>query len=128
MKKSPQTIYQELQSWFPALTRSNRVVQQDTDRLSIWLRESADQSTLDAFCVEFARPPVQPPLAVFDAIQRWLPQDFPAIAATVDELTQSGSAAPWTHNRKQAAGWSITVSVFHKSIAIRFDHVAMHCL
>jgi hypothetical protein len=124
MNTSPQTVYQQLRQSFPALVRSDRVVHQDSDSLSIWLRESADRSTIESFCVEFAKPPAQLPLALFQTIHQWLPHEVPAIDLLIDELTDHGRALPLTHKSKKIADCSITVSVFHKSIALRYDHVA----
>jgi hypothetical protein len=124
MKTPPQTIYNQLRQFFAALVRSDRVVQQDSDSLSIWLRESADRSTIESFCVEFAKPPVQPPLALFQTIQKWLPQEVPIIESLIDELTDHGRALPLTHKSKKIADCSISVSVFNKTVAFRYDQMS----
>ncbi|TAK97430.1 MAG: hypothetical protein EPO07_13320 [Verrucomicrobia bacterium] len=123
MNIPPQTIYQHLRQFFPTLVRSDRVVHQDSGSLSIWLRESPDRQSVEAFCIEFEKPPTQQPLALFQTFRAWLPQEMPALESLIDELTDHGRAAALTHKSKQIADWSITVSVFHTSVVIRFDHV-----
>jgi len=121
MQMPPPTIYQQLRQFFPALVRSDRLIHQDSDSLAIWLKESADRSTLDAFHVEFAEPPVEPPRALCQTIQTWLPDEIPAIESLLDKLTDGGRAAPLKHKSKKFTKWFITASVHHNSITIRFD-------
>jgi hypothetical protein len=123
MKTSPLVAYQQLRQHFHGLTRSDRMIHENSDSLSIWLQESADRSTFDSFQVEYARPPQSPPYEVFHTIQNWLPHEIPLIETVVDELTEHGSAAPMTHKSQHFTEWNVTVSIYLKSIAVRFDHV-----
>ena len=124
MKIQAQTAYQQLGRFFPALTRSDRVIDQFSDSLGIWLRESADRSTLDSFQIEFSRPPAELPLGLFGIIRNWLPQEVPPIESLIAELTDDGQAKPFTRKSKKFTDWLITVSVFHQTFSVRFDYVA----
>ena len=99
------------------------MMRENSDALSIWLQESPDHSGFDAFQLEYAKSPQSPPYEVFHTIQRWLPHEMPLIESLVDDLTEHGCANPMTHKSQQFTEWSVSVSVYLKSIAVRFDHV-----
>jgi hypothetical protein len=122
MNVPPQTVYQQLRVFFPALNRAQHIIAQYTDPLSIWLRESADGNRIESLGIDFALPD-QPPLPLFQTIRGWFDPQLPPIEELIDELTHGGRARPFSSRSKPIGDWTITVAVFPQSRTVRLDRV-----
>jgi hypothetical protein len=123
MNVPPQTVYQQLREFFPALHRNQHTIAQYFDDLSIWFHESTDGGTIERFGVEYSGPPAQPPLQLFQTVRGWFEPPLPPIDVLINELTNAGRAAPFTSARRTMGNWMITVSVFPQTRAFRMDRI-----